>query len=246
MLLLHASLLAFHAPLHSRPAVHAPLHSRPAAHAPLHSRRPSFVARSGRVAAYVGGDDILWTKTESGLSYKETSLGGDVPKHDDVISIAFETKFLGDERVLEKVRRERPLTFSLEDAEYSLFKEAVAGMGVGGKRRVLLPPSAASFSKETKTIAFELELVEVKSGVGGALIKFDTKVGGLRNWARAAFFLSFVPDVFRLVSYLANPPTEAAAQAMAQASDAAAAAAAHPAVVDAANRWAADGLANLF
>lgn len=205
----------------------------------------------GIASAAISQDALLWTKTRGGLSYKDLEVGdGEAPEADQPCSIAFTATILGSGTFLEEVRRERPLTFVLDSAESPLFSEATAGMRVGGKRRINLPPSSTFSKIESETVQFELELVGVKSGLGAAAFKLGGGQGAprVRGAIRLAFLASFVPDFVRLFGYLTGAAPDGAA-AVAQVSDAAAAVAAHPAtaaVVEASNRWAADGLANLF
>ena len=229
----------------------------PVRHAATSSRLGGALAfvgdETGVATAAISQDSLLWTKTSHGLSFKDTEVGdGDAPEAGAPVSICYTASVLGASLPpFEEVRRERPLTFvPLEDTEVlELFSEATAGMRVGGKRRVLLPPSSAYAKMDGgATIEFDFEVVGVKSGLDAAAFNLGGGMGAprVRTAIRLAFFASFVPDILRIVDAVSGGATLDAAGALGQAGDAAAAAAAHPVVLEAANRWAADGLANLF
>ena len=81
--------------------------------------------------------------------------------------------------VVEKVREERPLTVILEedDERLDLLTEAIAGMRVGGRRRVLLPPSSRYSLKEDDTIEFDIEVSGIKTGRDGHMFRLRRAVG---------------------------------------------------------------------
>ena len=96
------------------------------------------------------------------------------------------------DNVFERRTSENPLTLALNDREQAIFREAVAGMAVGGTRRMLLPPDS-SFAVEgsENTVEFEIELLDIVSGPQAAFVRF----GGFRGLFRLAIVLRFVPDL---------------------------------------------------
>merc|ERR1719247_2471649 len=182
-----------------------------------------------------------WQKTSSGLSFKDLNCGGgDSTADGSIIQLQYTATIVSTGEVIEKTSTSRPLTFMLGDGRMPLFQEAVAGMGVGGRRVVNLLPSS-QYSASDETIQFEFELVGLTTGLRAGLFQ----VGGVRGIVRTAVLLSFVPDVLRLVGVLPyGSPTLADGGADA-ASVAAAVSAVQehaPLVVDSANAWAARGL----
>ena len=174
-------------------------------------------------------------------------------KPDDVVSIAYNVSILGGSTV-EQVRAERPLSFVLPSTDDKsipadgaddesippfIFTEAIRGMKLGGRRRLLVPPSSRYAMPNAKeTIEMELEVVAVRTGPEATFFK----LGGFRSLFRLAIVLSFVPDV---VNWINTTPLLNGGVAKTSVDAAVALAAANPAAVDVANRWAADGLARL-
>ena len=204
-------------------------------------------ARS-RIKAYLGNDQaaqsILWTKTDGGLSYKDVEEGdGDnLLEAGSVVSIAYTASYLGTSTPFETVTSARPLSFVIDDSpRFAVFQEAVAGMKVGGFRRLLLPPSAKyAMQSATGTVEFDLKVVEVKTGADATLFK----IGGWRSLFRLALLAFAAPDLLELAGVTgggsAPLPEAGVAELAVQVAQQ------HPVVVDAANRWAADGLAGLM
>merc|ERR1712230_10097 len=88
---------------------------------------------------------------------------------------------------------DRPLTFKLGDSSEPLFQEAIAGMAVGGKRRVKLSPGSKYASPTAKdTIIFEVELVGIQTGVDALVFRLLRNRSSIIN---TAILLSFVPDI---------------------------------------------------
>lgn len=196
----------------------------------------------------------VWQKTSNGLAFKDLECGGDDAQEltGKIVQLQYTATMVSTGEVVERTSTSRPLTFALGAGRVPLFEEAVAGMAVGGRRRLNLPPSSKYSALEDDTVQFELELVGITEGPRAALYQ----LGGMRNVFRLALLLSFVPDVLKLVGVLpqdGSPPVAAnadVAQAvhdgLSHGGDALAAVAQHPAVADAANSWAVDGLAGLF
>ena len=211
-------------------------------------------ARTSPITAYLSEDDrILWAKTVGGMSYKDVEVPNDAitPQPNDVVSIAYTASILGGPKV-EQVLAKRPLSFVLSDTTDTtsddgddisvspfIFTEAIRGMRLGGKRRLLVPPSSRYAVPNAKeTIELEVEIVKVRMGPEATFYK----LGGFRSLFRLAIVLSFVPDV---ANWINTTPLLNGGATTASVDAAVALAAAHPAAVDAANRWAVDGLARL-
>ena len=213
--------------------------------------------RISPITAYLSEDDrILWSKTLGGMSYKDVQVPQEddatLAKPDDVVSIAYNVSILGGSTV-EQVRAERPLSFVLPSTDDKMsadgaddesippfiFTEAIRGMKLGGRRRLLVPPSSRYAMPNAKeTIEMELEVVAVRTGPEATFFK----LGGFRSLFRLAIVLSFVPDV---VNWINTTPLLNGGVAKTSVDAAVALAAANPAAVDVANRWAADGLTRL-
>jgi len=84
----------------------------------------------------------VWNKTPSGLRYVDEAIGQDEPPvAPQVLTVSCEGSLLSDGRRVEFDGRKSPFTVVLGE-DLPVLLEMVAGMRVGGKRRVLLPPSA--------------------------------------------------------------------------------------------------------
>ena len=191
---------------------------------------------------------VQWVKTESGLSFKEIEAGsGAVPGPRETVTIAYKASFLSSGEIIEQTAASRPLTITLGADFLPMFQEAVEGMAVGGRRRVLMPPSSQYSRLEEETIQFELELVAVKTAREAALFKLQQAIGNNRNLFRLALFLTFLPDILNFVGV--TPPGAGAIvsdAAFLRAPELASAAAQHaPVALDAANRWAEGALSLL-
>lgn len=200
-------------------------------------------------------DRILWAKTLGGMSYKDVEVpqadDAIVAKPDDVVSIAYNASILGGPTI-EQVRAKRPLSFVLSNTDDKvsadgddesippfIFTEAIIGMRLGGRRRLLVPPSSRYAMPNAKeTIELEIEVVAVRTGPEAIFYK----LGGFRSLFRLAVVLSFFPDI---ANWINTTPLLNGGAATTSVDAAVALAAANPAAVDAANRWAADGLARL-
>ena len=204
-------------------------------------RHAIVTPRARMPVAFVGPDDekdievykaalptMLYEKTPNGLSYKDLNAGeGEIIPADGIVSIAYKATLLSTGQLVEQTSPNRPLTFQRGDMRSAIFDEAIEGMKVGAKRRVLVLPSSKFALYDEETIEFEIELVELKMGTSAALYQ----AGGVaRSFARTAFFCLIAQDIFNLLQGVAGP---------APAGEAAAAAAQH---VDAATTWALAGL----
>lgn len=133
--------------------------------------------------------------TASGVKFIDISVGdGEEATEGRVASIEYEGGLLDSSQVIASTREKgKPLSFRLGDGGAPLWEEAVMGMRVGGKRRVLVPPSNTLDRWEplanNATARFECELTGLD--VKGALdqnIKLDR-----RQITQLVLFASFVP-----------------------------------------------------
>ena len=135
--------------------------------------------------------------TASGIRYIDVSVGdGEEATDGRVASIDYEGGLLDSSEVIASTREKgKPLSFRLGDGDAPLWEEAVAGMRVGGKRRVLVPPSNTLDRwkplANNATARFECELTGLD--VEGAL-DADTKFDR-RQISQLVLFASFLPYV---------------------------------------------------
>ena len=103
-----------------------------------------------------------------------------------------------------------------------IFDEAIEGMQVGARRRVVVPPSSKYAALEDESVELEIQALGVKTGRDKLLFNAQR---GAAAVARLAFFYVLTDQLISLVLPVAD-----------------AGGAATSASVDAANAWAAQGL----
>ena len=198
-----------------------------------------------------------WLRTpNSGLKYKELKVVRDsaVPVSGDIVELAYTATLLSTGRVVEETLEGQSLKFIFgQNDSLPFFEEALVGMSVGGKRRVLLSVSSFPFSSGTEredTLQFDVELKGITTGKEAIAFRVTRALPGL---IRTAVLLSFLPDVLNFLGLLPHgaltfaQPGFGAVDLVSTPSDAPAIAQAVAApMVDAANRWAAEGLRGLF
>ena len=129
-----------------------------------------------------------------GLRIVDEFIGdGEEAAEGRVVSLHYTGSLMSDSsRVLTTTRDGKPLAFRLGDGKSLLFEEASKGMRVGGKRRVLVPPSNTVPDWEAleneETGRFDCELVGLD--VPGAL---DADRPSRRQILNGLFFASFLP-----------------------------------------------------
>jgi len=140
----------------------------------------------------------------SGLKYVDEKIGeGAVPSSDAVVSLHYTVSFASGQELGSSRNGpfHSPLTFALGKHPVAVFPEAIEGMRIGGKRRVVVPPAKIPESQtrnvpkdqEGEPLNFEIELLGVHSGVK-ALIPSLLPPGNRRlTIARFFFALSFIP-----------------------------------------------------
>jgi len=148
-----------------------------------------------------------WCTTASGLKYYDDNLGrtDSVPTASQVVTIAYTGELLSDGTKVEIFGERSPVTVVIGMMEQPIFEELIDGMKVGGKRRVVIPPSASinvvwgeGEPEDREAIRFELEMLSVEEGAGaiGPLLKANfrslaSKLGV--SPGRLLILLSFLP-----------------------------------------------------
>ena len=159
-----------------------------------------------------GGDlPIAWAQTASGYKYIDDVVGtGAVPSRDahDVVQLHYSVTLLSSGTTLGSSRNTQPLTFALGKHDVPIWDEALEGMRLGGKRRLLVPPSAIPKAQkhhvpgEDRVLRFDFELLRTLDAKHPMAMvaqhippqersKFVFEMG--RNIYTFLFALSFVP-----------------------------------------------------
>lgn len=172
----------------------------------------------------------MYSRTPGGLSYKDLVIGdgGDGPSPENVYSIRFTATRLS---TGEAVDGTGTATITVVPGALPLLDEAIAGMKVGGTRRVLVLPSSKWSVLEDETIEIEVDLVDVRSGFKAAVTKASGPLRSALGTAWNLYFFYLITSWFlELVGLV--PPSGSASGAASVAAQS----------VDAANVWAAQGL----
>lgn len=155
-----------------------------------------FLDGLGRVGDALGIETKQWRNTAYGSQYVDDVLGnGALIVEEDVVQIHYTVTLLSDGRVVETTRDRAgngsPLLFQLKGADGTLgWDDAVAGMRVGGQRRVYAKPSEG----DGPTARYDIEIVGVEKGSPrSAQESLITSLGGRRAAFRLLFAASFVP-----------------------------------------------------
>lgn len=124
-------------------------------------------ASSGNAGA--GGEE--WRKTPSGLEIQEITVGaGAEAKPGTAVSVHYTGWLLDGTKFDSSLDRGKPFTFHLGAGEVIAgWDEGVAGMKVGGKRKLRIPAQlgygargAGGVIPPNATLLFEVELLEVR------------------------------------------------------------------------------------
>ena len=121
-----------------------------APHNPQSASRAALITpRTSAARMFVEDEDpamsppaMLYRKTEGGLSFKDLEVGeGGIPAADEIVDLRFTATIMSTGSVVDGTGA-RPVTFQRGSSGLGLFDEAIDGMKVGGKRRVLVLPSS--------------------------------------------------------------------------------------------------------
>ena len=137
------------------------------AQTPAHKRIP-VVRPSTNAPTKVTGDGV---KTDSGLQYWDIKVGiGDVAKAGDHVKVHYTGWLTTGKKFDSSVDAHQPYDFTLGQGEVIKgWDEGVAGMKVGGKRQLRIPPDLAYGDVGFKdiippkaTLIFDVQLLAVK------------------------------------------------------------------------------------
>jgi FKBP-type peptidyl-prolyl cis-trans isomerase len=109
----------------------------------------------------LSGDTVT---TSTGLKYIEAQVGTGATAHMGGTAAVHYSLWLLDGTFIETSRNGNPYTFTLGAGTIAGFSQGVAGMKVGGKRRLIIPPSlgygstAAGRIPANSTLIFDIEL----------------------------------------------------------------------------------------
>lgn len=135
------------------------------AQTPAH--KPVRVGPNTKAPTKVTGDGV---KTDSGLQYWEIKVGtGDVAKDGDHVRVHYTGWFTSGKKFDSSVDAHQPYDFTLGKGDVIKgWDEGIAGMKVGGKRQLRIPPELAYGDKGYKTIVppnatliFDVQLLAV-------------------------------------------------------------------------------------
>jgi hypothetical protein len=194
---------------------------------------------------------MMWTEADNGISFRELVTPGEdaaTPVVGQLVALSYTATYLSSGQIIDGTG-DKPLTFALGE-EYAFFAEAIAGMKIGGKRRLNLAPSskyssADDASTADETIQFEIELIGIPTGLDALSYRL---VRNQESIVRTAILLTFIPDVLRFIGLM--PEAVDSASSLREAFHASGFGSVDilsvpPVVADAANQWAAQGLQGL-
>lgn len=111
-------------------------------------------------------------KTASGLQYQDEVVGtGSVAKTGQMVSVQYTGTLVSGKKFDSSYDRNEPFSFQLGSGQVIKgWDEGVAGMKVGGKRKLIIPPTLGYGSQDVgnglipanSTLIFEVEVVGVK------------------------------------------------------------------------------------
>jgi len=143
-----------------------------------------------------------WQLTADGLKFVDEEVGaGAGLAPDSVVSVHYTVSFATGGETLGTSKGKWPLMFAPKKHAVPLFSDAVQGMRVGGKRRLVVPASKIPASQVRNVpqdnyaegLRLEMELLEIETGAK-ALIPSLLPPGNRRvTIARGLFALSFLP-----------------------------------------------------
>jgi FKBP-type peptidyl-prolyl cis-trans isomerase len=129
----------------------------------------------GNAGAAAGGDlkidSAALTKTASGLQYQDVAVGSGGEAHDGQVAVVHYTGWLTDGTKFDSSRdRGQPFSFPIGKGQVIPgWDEGVAGMKVGGRRKLVIPASlgygdmgAPPVIPPGATLVFDVELLDLK------------------------------------------------------------------------------------
>jgi len=143
-----------------------------------------------------------WQLTAEGLKFLDDELGsGPSVAPNSVVSLHYTVSFATSGQILGTTQGKWPLSFAFGKHEVPLFSDAIIGMRVGGKRRLIVPAEKIPPSQVRKVpqdnyaegLRIEIKLESIDTGAK-ALIPSLLPPGNRRvTIARVLFALSFLP-----------------------------------------------------
>ena len=154
-----------------------------------------FLDGLGRVGDALGIDIVgQWRTTASGSRYVDDVLGsGNLVVAGDVVQVHYTMTLINTGRIVETSRGGPPLGFQVGDAPGAVqgWNDAVAGMRIGGQRRVYAKPADGS---DGPTVRYDIEIVGLMEGTDrDAREGIITRLGGRRAAFRLLFAATFIP-----------------------------------------------------
>jgi FKBP-type peptidyl-prolyl cis-trans isomerase len=132
---------------------------------------PKGDSAGGAMAAELGIDPASLTRTASGLQYQDVATGTGVEATPGKVAVVHYTGWLTDGTKFDSSRDAgEPFSFPLgEGRVIAGWDEGVAGMKVGGRRKLVIPPDLGYGAEGSppvippaSTLVFDVELLEVR------------------------------------------------------------------------------------
>lgn len=167
---------------------------------------PAWIIRSRTlVATIVEAPDTqpqTWKESPSGLRFIEELVGsGSLLRQNDVVSLHYTVSLAESGTELGTSRGRWPLTFAFEKHDVPIWDEAVAGMRIGGKRRVIVPckriPSSqmpnVPRDQDGEPVRLDIEVLRVEKGAIAILPSILPPGNRRLVIFRWLFVISFLP-----------------------------------------------------
>lgn len=152
-----------------------------------------------------GSQQVIWQVTTSGIKFVDEHIGNEgYPGEDAVVSLHYTVSFAESGMVLGTSRENRPLSFHVSKQKVPIFAEGIAGMQVGGRRRLVVPAHMIPESQIQNVpqdqagegLRFDIELVGIETGAKAFALSVLPPGNRRLTVARTLFLLSFVPYCF--------------------------------------------------
>lgn len=142
---------------------------------------------------------LVWNKNSAGYKFIDDVVGdGEIPAEKQIITMHYTVTILDSGTILGTSRNGMPLTFTL-GSDVEMWNEAVEGMRIGGKRRLIIPPSAIPDSQQDnvpgveRSLRVDCELVGIERGPMALLASALPPRGRRLPIMRTLWLLSFIP-----------------------------------------------------